>query len=150
MLKVTINLTIEKSSNHSQSKLLYLILKDSKNKHWLLPFKTEIDIYKPKVKRGKLTPPEPVYQNKVNVMNPKVYYIEDWMNDESIDESIEDLIRSPRLNKLDFESIEGCIDFHARLNADTGKFNIDCQPVLSAALSVSGYGIHAYRTNLAN
>lgn len=147
MLKIRINLTNEQATNHSQCKILYFILKDEKGDHWLLPLRPEVDIYKPKVVKGKIKPPEPQSVLVANLTIAKVYNIEDWLNDDSIDESIEYLMRSPRLNKMENQDITGGVDINLVLNSDTGKIVLDIKQDVNLPLDITSYGIHAVRTN---
>lgn len=147
MLKIQLNLTHEKATNHSQTKLTFFILKDEQDNHWLLPFKPEIDVYKPKVVKGKITPPELNSKTTSVLPSAKVYDIEDWMNDDSIDETIEQLIYSPRLNKMDTQIIAGDVFVDIVLNSDTGKFVFDHRSEITLPMKLTSYGIHAVRTN---
>lgn len=148
MLKIQINLTHEQATNHSQSKLIYFILKDEKGDHWLLPLRPEVDIYKPKVVKGKIKPPDQQSVVTANLTTAKVYNIEDWLNDDSIDESIEHLMHSPRLNKMENQDIAGGVDIDLVLNSDTGKIVFDIKHDVNLPLNITGYGVHAVRTNV--
>lgn len=149
VLKIQINLTHEQATNHSQCKLIYLILTDENDSKWLLPLHPEVDIYKPKVVKGKIKPPELHSQTITNITSAKVYNIDEWLNDDSIDESLEQLIISPRLNKMDNHELTGSIEVDVVLNSDTGKIFVTFNHELSHSLTVSQYGIHAVRTNVA-
>ena len=149
VLKIQINLTHEQATNHSQSKLIYLVLTDENDNNWLLPLRPEVDIYKPKVVKGKIKPPELHSQTTTNLTSAKVYNIEEWLNNDSIDESIEQLILSPRLNKMGNHELAGSMEVDVVLNSDTGKIFFTFKHELSHPLTVRQYGIHAVRTNVA-
>ena len=149
VLKIQINLTHEQATNHSQCKLIYLILTDENDSKWLLPLHPEVDIYKPKVVKGKIKPPELHSQTTTNIASAKVYNIDEWLNDDSIDESLEQLIISPRLNKMDNHELTGSMEADVVLNSDTGKVFFTFKHELSHPLTVRQYGIHAVRTNVA-
>ena len=149
MLKIQINLTHESVTNHSQTKITFFLLKDDRNNHWLLPFKPEIDVYKPKVSKGKIKSPTLQSSTTTEIASAKVYDIQDWMDDDSIDETIEQLMYSPRLNKLDTKAIGGGVDADIVLNSDTGKFTLELKQDIDLPMQITTYGIHAVRTNVA-
>lgn len=144
MLKLKFDLAIANSAVNGQVGLRFLILKGDNDSHWLLPFKKEVNLLSTDVKRGKVTTKLPV---DTGILDQKIYDITDWMNDDDIDESLLDLMRSSRLKKLDSETLNGQITIGGEINLDNGKTIITFATDLNIPLTVINYDLLGYRTN---
>jgi hypothetical protein len=136
-MKIKSKVTLKTPNNSNVIKLSLLILTDENNNHWLLPFRPELDIVKPGKKNKEL----------FEVSKATAYNIQEWMDDDAIDETIHQLILGPNLYKMDSQPIEGEITLKILLCPATGEFRIDIDQEITAPLLVTNYDVHAIHSN---
>ena len=137
-MKIKSEVTLKPPNSGNIVKLSFLILKDDKNDHWLLPFRPELDIIKPGKKNKEL----------FEVSKATAYNIQEWMDDDAIDETIHQLILGPNLYKMDNQPIEGEITLKILMCPVTGEFQMDIDQEITAPLLITSYNVHTTRSNL--
>lgn len=136
-MKIKSKVTLKTPNNSKVIKLSFLILTDENNNHWLLPFRPELEIIKPGKKNKEL----------FEVSKATAYNIQEWMDDDEIDETIHQLILGPKLYKMDSQSIDGEITLNILMCPATGGFQIDIDQEITAPLLITNYTVHASHSN---
>lgn len=136
-MKIHNRVTLKSPNNDNVVKLSLLILIDENNDHWLLPFKPELDIVKPGKKNKEL----------FEIDKAIAYNIQKWMDDDSIDETINQLILGSNLYKMDSRLIEGEITLKVLMSPSIGDFRIDIDQDINPPFLIKNYSIHAAYTN---
>lgn len=137
-MKIKSKVTLKTPNNINVIKLSFLILTDENNNHWLLPFRPELDIIKPGKKNREL----------FEVSKATAYNIQEWMDDDAIDETIHQLILGPNLYKMESQPIEGGISLKVLFCPATSEFRIDIDQEITAPLSITNYDVHVTHSNM--
>lgn len=136
-MKIKSKVMLKTPNSSNAIKLSLLILTDENNNHWLLPFRPELDIIKPGKKNKEL----------FEVSKATAYNIQEWMDDDTIDETIHQLILGPKLYKMESQPIDGEITLKILLCPTSGEFQIDIDQNITAPLLIASYDIHAIHSN---
>ncbi len=147
-MKLINNLTLTRPMTSMSIKLQHFILIDEKNEHWLIPLHPEVELLRTDKHEPSLRNSASVIQRtlETNIDNVIAYNIEDWLNDDSIDETLNQLIHGTRLWGMDKLSVEGDIVMDVNIDTDTGKVHIDFNQNISVPLKLQTYGLQSSYT----